>query len=689
MDDLNQINLFGESESTKSSQINTEITLEEAKKQVRELRKKIRYYSDLYYNEDSPAISDYEYDMLMNKLKDLEIKFPSLLTKNSPTQIIGGKSSSSFSEVKHEVPMQSLRDVFSYGEVEEYVNKIEEEYGKDVELVVETKIDGLSVSLEYEDGKLVRGSTRGDGVLGEEVTENLLTLEDIKATLTEPVTIEVRGEVYLSKKQFVELNNELEKEGKPFLANPRNAAAGTLRQLNPELVKKRKLSIFVFNIQKLKSPKISAHSEGLEFCKRLGIKVIEYSKVCRGYAEVLAAIKEIGNKRSNLPYEIDGAVVKINDISLRDNIGTTSKVPRWAVAYKYPPEERETKVLDITLKVGRTGQVTPLAIVEPVYVAGSVISKTTLHNFDYVNEKDIRVGDMVKLRKAGDVIPEVVSVVKEKRTGKEKKYEIPDACPVCGEKLEFSDEEVALRCTNSECEAQIFRAITHFVSRDCMDIEGMGESIVDLLVTSGKIADIADIYYLKYEDILGLDRFAAKSARNLIKAIETTKKNSLDKLLFGLGMRHIGKKASKILSESFENIYDIMNAKYEKILALKDFGPKMAESVVEFMSKSKTKDIIEKLNVAGVNLRGNVKVLKSDNLHGLSVVVTGSFDNMSRDELIKIIEENDGKVMSSVSKKTDLVIAGENAGSKLTKANDLGIKVNTLNDFLNEYSLKN
>ena len=684
-DSMEQLNLFGDQEQDIINE--PEMDIKEAKKEITKLRKEIRYHNDLYYNNDNPEISDYEYDMLMSRLKDLERQFPSLLTKNSPTQMVGGTNSSTFEEVKHEVPMQSLQDVFSYDDVEDFVKKVTEEYGNDIEFVVETKIDGLSVSLEYENGKYVKGSTRGNGVVGEDVTENLRMLEEIPEELNENVTIEVRGEVYLKRAQFDILNEKLAQEGKQLLANPRNAAAGTLRQLDPMLVKERNLSIFVFNIQKLTDKKVATHSEGLELCSNIGIKTIEYSKVCVGIRQVLAAIEEIGKKRENLPYDIDGAVVKVNNLSLRETLGTTSKVPKWAVAYKYPPEERETKLLDIKVQVGRTGQVTPMAIIQPVKIAGSTISKTTLHNFDYIMEKDIKIGDIVKIKKAGDVIPEVVSVVKEKRTGKEKEYDIPEYCPVCGEKLEKIEEEVALRCLNSECDAQIYRAIIHFASRECMDIDGMGEAVVETLISKGYIKDVADIYYLKYDDIKTLDRYGEKSARNLINAIEKTKSNSLDKLLFALGMRHIGKKAAKILAENFDSIYALKKARYGEIVEIDEIGPKMAESIFEFMRKPKTEEIIEKLDIAGVNLKGQKKELKSNKLEGMTIVITGSFEGYTRDNIVEIIEANGGKASGTVSKKTSLLIAGENAGSKLDKAEKNAVRIISLEDFISEYEI--
>ena len=569
--------------------------------------------------------------------------------------------------------MQSLQDVFSYDDVKDFVRKMQEEYGKDIQFTVETKIDGLSVSLEYEKGKLVRGSTRGDGFVGEDVTENLKMVDGIPELLTTDDTFEVRGEVYLPRKEFESINNKLEEAGKQILANPRNAAAGTLRQLDSKLVKQRNLSIFVFNLQKGK--KFKTHSESIEYIKNTGIKTIEYIKVCVGEDEVLNAIEEIGNLRDGLPYDIDGAVVKINDLKIREEAGTTVKVPKWAVAYKYPPEQKETKLTNIKVQVGRTGQVTPMAILNPVRLAGSVISKTTLHNFDYVKEKDIKIGDTVVIQKAGDVIPEVISVVKSKRTGNEVEYEIPKVCPVCGEELEKINDEVALRCTNNECPAQIFRSLVHFASRDAMDISGLGDAIVEQLIDNNLIKDIADIYYLKYDDVVKLDRFAPKSARNLINAIEKTKNNSLDKLLFGFGMRHIGKKAAKVLAENFDNIYMIKDASFDDINSLDDFGAIMAQSVVDFFSKEETDMLISKFEKAGVNLNGLKKELDSEILKDKTFVITGSFDSYSRSDITKLIEKNGGKVSGSVSKKTSFLIAGEDAGSKLSKAESLSIPI--------------
>ena len=644
--DNEQINFFGEE------------NLNELKKELKKLREEIEYHNRLYYEQDEPEISDFEYDKLTQRLRKIETEHPELVTKNSPTQKIGGKNKNIFSQVVHDVQMQSLQDVFSLEDVEEFVDKVHEEYGEDTKFSVETKIDGLSVSLEYENGILVRGSTRGDGFVGEDVTANIMQIKDIPHRLNTNDTVEVRGEVYLPRKEFEKINEELLSKNKQQLSNPRNAAAGTLRQLDSELVKNRNLSIFVFNIQK--GMDFSRHSEGLDYLSKAGLKTIAVREVCTTKEEVISAIKKIGQMRDSLEYDIDGAVVKLDDIQIRQEMGQTVKVPKWAVAYKYPPEQKETTVLDISLQVGRTGQVTPVVILEPVRVAGSIISKTTLHNFDFMKEKDIRIGDKVLIQKAGDVIPEVDKVLKEKRNGTEKVFEIPTLCPVCGEILEKEEGEVALRCTNSECPAQIYRSITHFVSRDCMDISGMGEALVDTLIEKNLLKDVADIYYLKYEDIYNLDGFKEKSADNIISAIEATKANSLDKLIFGLGIRHIGKKASKTL----------MTASIEELNSLEDFGGIMAESVYNFFNKEETKKIIEKLANVGVNLKGSKKEKKSEKLLGKTICITGSFDNYSRDDITKIIEENSGKASTSVSKKTSLLIAGEAAGSKLSKAND-------------------
>ena len=651
------------------------------KKELEKLRKEIEYHNKLYYEQDEPEISDYEYDKLTQRLRQLEKEHPELVTKNSPSQVVGGKTKNIFSQVVHDVQMQSLQDVFSLEDVEGFVDKVKEEFGEKTDFCVETKIDGLSVSLEYENGILVRGSTRGDGFVGEDVTPNIKMIKDIPQRLNIDDTIEVRGEVYLPRKEFESINEKLLSQNKQQLSNPRNAAAGTLRQLDSNLVKERNLSIFVFNVQK--GMNFEKHSESLDYLDKVGMKTISLRFICKTKEEVINAINKIGNMRDELEYDIDGAVVKVNNLLIRQEMGQTVKVPKWAVAYKYPPEQRETKVLDIVLQVGRTGQVTPVVILEPVRVAGSIISKTTLHNFDFMQEKDIRIGDTVVIQKAGDVIPEVYKVLKEKRDGSQKSFVIPKVCPVCGEELEKEGEEVALRCTNSECPAQTYRSITHFVSRDCMDISGMGDAIVETLIDKNLLKDITDIYTLKFEDFYSLEGFKEKSSRNLIESIEKSKENSLDKLLFGLGIRHIGKKASKILAENFDDIYKLAEASVEELNSLEDFGAIMAESVYSFFKKPQTIEIIKKLDKLGVNLKGNKLSKKSELLLGKTICITGSFDNYSRDDIVKMIEENSGKVSSSVSKKTNYLIAGESAGSKLTKAQELEVEVISLEEFLN------
>ncbi|MEG2348423.1 MAG: NAD-dependent DNA ligase LigA [Clostridia bacterium] len=646
------------------------------------LRKKIEYHSKRYYEDDEPEITDFEYDMLTQRLKKIEKEHPEYIDNNSPTQKVGGRTKKIFTQVNHDVQMQSLQDVFSFEDVEEFVKKVKLEYGNDTKLVVETKIDGLSVSLEYSNGKLIRGSTRGDGFVGEDITQNVKMIKSVPQEISYKGNIEIRGEAYLGIKEFSKINEDFIKLGKPILANPRNAAAGALRQLDSKIVEKRNLSIFIFNIQK-SDKKFLTHIEGLDFLDSLGFTTISLRTLCNNEREVISAIKNIGNLRNELEYQIDGAVVKVNDLKIRDEMGSTVKVPKWAVAYKYPPEQKQTKIIDIITQVGRTGQVTPMAILDPIRVAGSLISRTTLHNFDYIDQKDIRVGDIAVIEKAGDVIPEVVDIIKEKRNGSEIKVLRPILCPVCGEKLEQEEGIVALRCTNSECTALVYRSVVHFASRDAMDISGLGETIVEKLIEIGLIKDIADIYYLKYEDIVKLDRFAPKSAQNLIDAINETKSNSLDKLIFGLGIRHIGKKAAKVLAKHFNSIYEIMNSSIEDLNSLDDFGLIMSESVVEFFKKDKTKQLIKKFKNIGVNLNSFKNENESTKLKDINFVVTGSFEKYTRSKVVELIEKNSGKVVGSVSKKTNYVIVGKDAGSKLKKAEELKINILSIDDFIN------
>lgn len=667
---MEQIDMFGDKEKAKDL------------KRISTLREKINECNIAYHENDEPIVSDYEYDKLTQELRNLELKYPESIDDDSPSQNIGGAKKEIFSDVRHEVPMQSLQDVFNFDDVISFTDRVREEYGNNVEFVVETKIDGLSVSLEYEDGKLVRGSTRGDGLVGEDVTDNILCIKSIPNKLPTKDTIEVRGEVYLPRSEFERLNKELESEGKKLLANPRNAAAGTLRQLNTDLVRHRNLDIFVFNVQKCTTQKFMKHSESLDYSKKLGLHTLDYSKICFTDDDVISAIEEIGKLRIDLEYDIDGAVVKVNDLRLRNTLGTTVKVPKWAVAYKYPPEQKETKIIDIIMQVGRTGKVTPMAVLTPVKVAGSTISSATLHNFDYIKEKDIRIGDTCIIQKAGDVIPEIDRIIPEKRNGSEIQIVEPTVCPVCGEVLEKDEDIVDIRCVNSECPSLIYRSILHFASRDCMDIRGLGDSITEKLIDGNKIEDVADIYYLKYEDLLELDNFKDKSASNLMSSIDSTKSNTLDKLIFGLGIRNIGKKAAKVLSENFKDIYEIMEKDAEELANLPDFGLIMAESIVEFFKKDKTKEIIAKLENAGVNLKGSKKELISNKLENLTFCITGSFDNYSREDIVKIIEANMGKASGSVSKKTSYLVAGEDAGSKLQKAESLGVQIISIDDLI-------
>jgi len=656
-------------------------------KRINKLRKEIKNNNIAYHVHDKPLVSDFEYDKLTQELAKLEMKYPESIDTDSPTQNVGGNKKDIFSDVTHDVPMQSLQDVFNFEDVLVFTEKVRKEYGETVEFVVETKIDGLSVSLEYEDGKLVRGSTRGDGLVGEDVTSNILCIKSIPSVLPTNDTIEVRGEVYLPRSEFDRLNIELELEGKKLLANPRNAAAGTLRQLNTDLVKHRNLNIFVFNVQKCTTQKFMKHSESLDYSKKLGIHILDYSKKCITDDDVISSIEEIGNLRSKLEYDIDGAVVKVNDLKLRNRLGTTVKVPKWAVAYKYPPEQKETLITDIIMQVGRTGKVTPMAVLTPVRVAGSTIASATLLNFNYIEEKDIRIGDICVIQKAGDVIPEIDHIIKEKRTGSEIKIVPPTVCPVCGEKLKKDEDIVDIRCVNLECPSLIYRSILHFASRDCMDIRGLGDSITEKLIENDKIQDVADIYYLEYEDLLELGNFKEKSANNLMDSINSTKNNSLNKLIFGLGIRNIGKKAAKILSENHVDIYEIMDKSVEQLTNLDDFGLIMAESVVNYFNNEISIKIIEKLDIAGVNLKGSKKDLLSNKLETLTFCITGSFENYSRDEIANMIEQNGGKNSSAVSKKTSYLIAGEDGGSKLQKANELGVDVISLDDLLEKIKI--
>ena len=659
----------------------------QAKERIEELRKKTEYYATKYYDEDKPEISDFEYDMMMVELRNLEKDFPEFASKDSLTQKVGGHVKEGFEKVTHEVPLQSLQDVFSLEEVEEFDERIKKqavENGvKNLKYVVETKIDGLSAALEYKNGVFVRGATRGNGLVGEDVTENLKTVKTIPMEIKDKIDITVRGEVFISKKDFEEMNNKREEKGEELFANARNAAAGSLRQLDSKITKNRPLDIYIFNVQKIDGKNFSSHFEELEYLEKLGFNVNPVRIPCNSIDEVKEAIKKIGEMREGLTYGIDGAVVKVDDLAFREILGSTVKVPRWAVAYKYPPERKETILKDIVCQVGRTGVITPMAILEPVNVAGSNISKTTLHNEDFIKEKDLKIGDTVVIQKAGDVIPEIVEVVKNKRDGSERDFEMPKVCPVCGALAVREEGESAIRCTGVECPAKLFRNLVHFVSREAMNIDGLGENIIQQLLDKRLIENIADIYELKFEDIASLKKNGKKFAQNLVDAIENSKKNDLYRLITALGIRHVGGKASKVLARKYKNMENLAKADFEELKQIEDIGDIMANSIVEFFSQEQTKDLIERLKNAGVNMKSLEEESLDNRFEGKTFVLTGSLSEFTRKEAEEIIEKYGGKTSSSVSKKTTYLLAGEEAGSKLTKAQSLGITIISEQEFKN------
>jgi len=641
------------------------------------LKKEIAYHSKQYYVLDDPKITDAEYDKLMRELLKYEKEHPEVVTPDSPSQKIGGVILDGFESVTHRVQMQSLQDAFSREEVLDFDKRVREALGFSPTYAVEHKIDGLSVSLEYENSIFKRGSTRGDGIKGEDVTENLKTVMSIPLKLDVDVEyLEVRGEVFISKKNFAKINEERELSGESVFANPRNAAAGSLRQLNSAIARERNLDIFVFNIQDIRGRQINTHLEGLDFLREAGFKVISNDTLFENIEDALKEVERIGSLRNSLYYDIDGAVIKVNDLSARETLGTTAKTPRWAIAYKYPAEQKESIIRDIVIQVGRTGVLTPNAEFDPVTVSGSVIARATLHNEDYIKSKDIRIGDTVIVQKAGDIIPEVVSVVKDKRNGTEKVFTMPDVCPVCHSPLSREPGEAAIRCTDILCPAQVSRSIEHFVSRDAMDIEGMGPSIVDKLIENSLIKSSADIYFLKAEDISKLDKMGDKSAANLIEAIEKSKTNDMYRLLFALGIRHIGLGAAKKISSKVGSIDALFAISEEELCEIDDVGSIMAKSLVDFFKRDSTRELVASLKDAGVNMVSlDSKDKESDVLSNLTFVITGTLPTLSRKEASDLIESNGGKVTGSVSKKTDYLLAGEDAGSKLNKAKSLGIKI--------------
>lgn len=659
----------------------------QAEKRIQELREKTEYYAKKYYDDDKPEISDFEYDMLMVELRNLEKDFPEFKSKDSLTQKVGGHVKEGFEKVTHEVPLQSLQDVFSIQEVIDYVEKInkkaEESNIKNKRYVVETKIDGLSAALEYKSGKFVRGATRGNGLVGEDVTQNLKTIKTIPMELKEKIDITVRGEVFISKEDFEKMNQEREENEEELFANARNAAAGSLRQLDSKITKKRPLDIYIFNVQKIEGKEFNSHFEELEYLSKLGFNVNPVRIECNTIEEIENAIKKIGEDRENLTFGIDGAVIKVDDLKFRKILGTTAKTPRWAIAYKYPPEKRETILKDIICQVGRTGAITPMAILEPVKVAGSTISKTTLHNEDFIKEKELKIGDTVVIQKAGDVIPEIVEVKKEKRTGKEKEFNMPKNCPVCGAPAIREEGEAAIRCTGIECPAKLFRNLVHFVSREAMNIDGLGENIIGQLLDRNLISNIADIYSLTFEDIASLKKNGNKFAQNLINSINNSKENDLYRLITGLGIRNVGVKASKILARKYKNIDNLFNATLEELSIINDIGPIMANNIVEFFKQEQTIDLINRFKQYGVNTQSLENDVEDNRFEGKIFVLTGSLENYTRTEAADIIEKFGGKTSSTVSKKTSYVLAGEEAGSKLTKAQNLGVEIITEEQFEN------
>lgn len=651
----------------------------DAQKRVAELTVIIEYHNNLYYNQDEPEISDFEYDMLLRELEDLEAEFPDLKLPDSPTNKVGGSAGAKFSPVTHAVVMESLHDSFSHDELRDFDRKVREVV-PDVKYVVEPKFDGLSVSCEYRNGVFVRGSTRGDGTTGEDVTDNLMTIRSLPKRLKDaPEFLEVRGEVYMSFESFEALVKRQEENEEKPAKNPRNAAAGSLRQKNAKITAERKLDIFVFNIQQVEGATLTSHEQGLKYLKKLGFPTAFYN-VYDNIEDVITQIEVIGDRRGEYDYAIDGAVVKVDDFSARELLGSTAKYPKWAEAYKYPPEEKPTKLLDIEINVGRTGVLTPVGIFEPVLLAGTTVSRATLHNRDFIVERGINIGDTVLIRKAGEIIPEVLSVVE--RGGAETEcYQFPTVCPSCGSPVS-QDDEAAIRCTNTDCPAQLMRHLIHFVSRDAMDIDGLGPAVLEQLSNGGLVKSPADLYRLTAQDISALDRKAEKSANNLIAAIEKSKQNELYRLIFALGIRNIGLKAAKLLCENFVTVDDIMDAKAEEFAKIEGFGAIMAQSLENYFALESTHELIDQLKALGLEMKPSEQKQQGGVFEGKTFVLTGTLPTMKRSEAAKLIEQNGGKTSSSVSKKTSYVVAGEEAGSKLTKAQTLGIPILTEEELL-------
>ena len=661
----------------------------EAKERIEYLRKETAYHAKRYYDEDNPEISDFEYDMLMLELRNLEKEYPEFISEDSLTQKVGGHVKEGFEKVEHEVPLQSLLDIFNFEDLkafDERTRKVADENNIKLKYVVETKIDGLSVSLEYKNGEFVRGATRGNGLVGEDITENLKTIPHIPKKLKENIDITVRGEVFISKAGFDKMNEEREILGEPLFANARNAAAGSLRQLDSKETAKRPLDIYIFNVQKSDTIKFTSHIESLLYLEKIGFNVNPVKIVCNNLDEAISAINKIGDDRENLTFGIDGAVIKVDDLELREILGTTYKTPKWAIAYKYPPEKKETILKDIVCQVGRTGAITPVAILEPVKVAGSTISQTTLHNEDFIKEKDLMIGDTVVIQKAGDVIPEVVEVIKSKRDGTQREFHMPDKCPVCGADCIREEGESAIRCIGIECPAKIFRSILHFASREAMNIKGLGYSIIEELLNRNLISNIADIYDLTQDDFASMKKNGKKFAQNLIDAINESKNNDLYRLINALGIRHVGTKGAKVLAKNYKTMDNLMNASYEELVTVDDTGEITAKAIKEFFEQGQTVDLINRLKNAGVNMNYLEEESWDDRFSGMTFVLTGSLEKYSRNEASEIIEKFGGKTSGSVSKKTTYLLAGEDSGSKLDKANSLGVNVISEQDFENMIS---
>lgn len=648
--------------------------------EIKELREKLNENARLYYTLDASTMSDYEYDRLYRRLQELEAAHPEEITPDSPTQRVGDAVLNDFAEVRHPVPLESLEDVFDGDEVKGFLSKVLETLPR-AEYSVEPKVDGLSVALEYRDGQFYQGATRGDGRVGEDVTGNLRTVRSIPKNLPEKLPrLIVRGEVYMARSVFDRINEELELEGKPLLANPRNAAAGSLRQKDPKVCAKRQLDIAVFNLQLVEGRSFATHSETLDYLREQGFPVIPHT-VLRDPEEILEQIQKLGDNRMDFPYDIDGAVVKLNDLSDRSILGSTAKCPKWAVAYKYPPEQKDSRVADIVVQVGRTGVLTPKAVLEPVRLAGTTVTNATLHNQDYITEKDIRIGDTVVVQKAGEIIPEIVSVVKEKRPEGTKPYHLPDKCPVCGAAVLRDPDGAAVRCTGAECPAQLLRNMIHFASRDAMDIDGVGPAVLQQLIESGLVSNPADLYDLRAEQLEGLDRMGKKSAQNAVDAIARSKENDLWRLIFALGIRQVGAKAAKILATHFGSMDGLRRATVEELTEIDDVGAVTADYITRWMQSDQAADLLARLQKAGVNMECHQELVDR-RFAGMTFVLTGALTRFTREEAGEMIELRGGKVSSSVSKKTTYVVAGENAGSKLKKAGELGVSVLSEEDFL-------